>query len=209
MQEYILQEWKQVSVAEIIAVIFAILQVLLAYRNNILTYPAGIVSTVLFTGIFIQSGLYADASLNVYYFVMSIYGWILWRRNVSQQSKPVSHANGRELITAIAIVVVAFVFLFFILKYFTDSVVPMGDACVSAFAWSGMWLMAKRKIENWILLNVSNALAVPLLFYKHLPLTAMLTIFLFIVAVFGYFRWKRIILEEKEKAKDFLKNLEG
>jgi len=70
--------------------------------------------------------------------------------------------------------------------------VPAWDAWVSATAWAGMWLLAKRKVENWILLNISNAFAVPLLLYKSLPLYAVLTVILFVVACFGYFDWRRI-----------------
>jgi nicotinamide mononucleotide transporter len=83
------------------------------------------------------------------------------------------------------------------LKYYTDSTVPYWDAWVSATAWAGMWLLAKRKIENWILLNISNAFAIPLLFHKNLPLYALLTLFLFIVAVQGYFKWNKILKQEK------------
>jgi nicotinamide mononucleotide transporter len=72
------------------------------------------------------------------------------------------------------------------------------DAWVSATAWAGMWLLAKRKIENWILLNISNAFAIPLLFYKQLPLYALLTAFLFIVAVLGYFDWMKILKQKNE-----------
>jgi nicotinamide mononucleotide transporter len=77
--------------------------------------------------------------------------------------------------------------------------VPAFDAFVSATAWAGMWLLAKRKLENWILLNISNAVAIPLLFYKGLSLYALLTVFLFVIAIQGYFKWKRII-DEKEQS---------
>jgi nicotinamide mononucleotide transporter len=79
--------------------------------------------------------------------------------------------------------------LFGVLHTFTDSATPLWDAGVSAFAYSGMWLLARHRVENWIWLNVSNALAIPLYVVKGLPLTAGLTIFYFIVAIFGYFRW--------------------
>jgi nicotinamide mononucleotide transporter len=69
--------------------------------------------------------------------------------------------------------------------------VPVWDAFVSATAWAGMWLLARRKVENWVFLNISNLFAVPLLFYKKLPMFAVLTVFLFVVACFGYFDWKR------------------
>lgn len=204
MREYIVQEWQQTSGWEMIAVIFAIVQVLLAYKNSVLTYPAGIISTAIFTWIFgLKVGLYADASLNLYYFIMSVYGWIVWSRKKKGGEKThIAFSNKKEIAIATGIVVVAFGLLFVILKNYTDSQVPFGDAIVSAFAWSGMWLMARRKIENWIFLNISNAIAVPLLFYKHLPLTALLTVFLFTVAVFGYFNWRRTIRREKEN-RDF------
>ena len=104
--------------------------------------------------------------------------------------------NRKEWMTVAAIVIGGFIFLYLILANFTPSTVPFWDAFVSATAWAGMWLLAKRKIENWILLNISNAVAIPLLFYKHLILYAALTIFLFIVAVQGYFEWKKIIKNE-------------
>jgi len=88
---------------------------------------------------------------------------------------------------------VGFVVLYMVLMRFTDSTVPIWDAWVSATAWAGMWLLAKRKIENWVLLNISNAFAIPLLAYKGLHLYALLTLFLFIVALLGFFEWKRII----------------
>ena len=81
----------------------------------------------------------------------------------------------------------------------TDSDVPYWDAVVCAFAWAGMWLMAKRKIENWIYLNISNLISVPLLIYKELYIYAGLTAFLFAVAVSGYIKWKKIIAQKRDK----------
>src|SRR5690606_17684400 len=95
--------------------------------------------------------------------------------------------------TVIGIVVGAFAILYFFLIYVTDSDVPIWDAWVSCTAWAGMWLLARRKIENWILLNISNAFAIPLLIHKDLYLFALLTTFLFIVAIFGYLKWARIM----------------
>ena len=88
-----------------------------------------------------------------------------------------------------------------ILKNFTTSNVPVWDAWVSSTAWAGMWLLAKRKVENWILLNISNLFAIPLLWYKHLIMFSALTLFLFIVAIFGYFVWLAILKKEKAAEK--------
>lgn len=199
--QYIAIEWQNTSWIEVMGVFFAVCEVLLAYKNKIWLYPAGIISTSIYIWIFVQPSvkLYADASLNIYYLAMSIYGWIFWsRRNAKQEEiVKVSRASQKELQAAIGIVTIAFILLYLVLNHWTDSNTPVWDAFVSATAWAGMWLLAKRKIENWILLNISNATAIPLLFYKHLPLTALLTAFLFIVAVLGYLKWNRIIKKEK------------
>ncbi|RYD70890.1 MAG: nicotinamide riboside transporter PnuC, partial [Sphingobacteriales bacterium] len=86
----------------------------------------------------------------------------------------------------------------FILVKFTNSDVPILDAFIASTAWAGMWLLAKRKIENWIFLNISNIIAIPLKFHKNLPLMAMLTIFLFIVAIFGFLEWRKIYRQQNK-----------
>jgi nicotinamide mononucleotide transporter len=131
--------------------------------------------------------------------VMSVYGWWYWIRKKFLPPVKISYCNRMEWVTVILIVLGAFVLLAGLLKYgtpllhnyLTPSTVPFWDAWVSATAWAGTWLLARRKIENWILLNISNAFAIPLLMYKQLPMFAVLTLFLFIVAVAGYFQWRR------------------
>jgi nicotinamide mononucleotide transporter len=175
------------------AVILGVAQVLLAKSNNIWLYPAGIISSVLFVWVFIGAMLYAESALNAYYVIMSVYGWWYWARKKTKPLVPITCSNQKEKLIAATIVVTGTLTVWWVLLNFTKSNVPFWDALVSATAWAGMWLLARRKIENWILLNISNAFAVPLLFYKHLPLSALLTVFLFIIAVLGYFKWKRII----------------
>lgn len=198
--DYFLLQWQQVHFLEIIAVAFSITEVLLSYRNNVMLYPAGIISCGLFIYLMSRSGLYAESILSVYYLVMSIYGWYTWmQRTKRSESLPITVCSSRDWYSVAGICIAAFVILFFTLKTWTDSTVPYMDAFVSATAWAGMWLLARRKLENWILLNISNIVAIPLLFHKGMPLTALLTIFLFTVAVFGYFRWKKILKETNRK----------
>ena len=139
--------------------------------------------------------LYAESALNVYYVIMSIYGWWYWARKKTKPLVPITRTNQKEKLIVAIIVVAGTLTIWWVLANFTRSDVPFWDALVSATAWTGMWLLARRKIENWILLNISNAFAVPLLFYKHLPLSALLTVFLFTIAVLGYLKWKRIVQE--------------
>jgi len=181
-----------------IGVICGVVQVLLAKANNPLLYPFGIASILVTVYVLYDAGLYAELLLNLYYLIMSLYGWAHWIRRKGATPVKAAYATRREWSITAAIVVVGFPVLYYALVHFTDSTVPAWDAWVSATAWAGMWLLAKRKIENWILLNISNAFAIPLLAYKELHLYALLTLFLFIVAIFGYVEWKRIISREQE-----------
>jgi len=191
-----MQQVAQTSWIEWLAVGFSVAEVLLARANKVALYPAGIVATLLSVYLFITSGLYAESLLNGYYIIMSIYGWWYWVKKNDKPPVPITFTSKKEWATVFCIVAGGFIVLYITLKNFTPSTVPLCDAFVSATAWAGMWLLAKRKVENWILLNISNAVAIPLLFYKHLALYAALTIFLFIVAVQGYFQWKRLVKKE-------------
>ncbi len=160
-------------------------------------YPFGIASIIITAYVLYDAGLYAELLLNIYYLVMSIYGWVYWKTGGDKKSVQAAYSDNKDWLITVLIVAAGFPVLYYALVHFTDSTVPAWDAWVSATAWAGMWLLAKRKIENWILLNISNAFAIPLLAYKGLHLYAALTLFLFIVAVFGYFQWKRIIAREQ------------
>lgn len=197
MLTFVAGQWQQISWIEKTAVGFGVAEVLLSYRNNILLYPAGIISCCLSIFLLAESKLYADSALNIYYFIMSIWGWMQWvKRTKTSHHLPITSANRNDWRIVSTISIGGFALIFLILKRFTDSTVPVMDAFVTATAWAGMYLLAKRKVENWLLLNVSNIVAIPLLFYKGLPLYAILTIVLFIVAVFGYFKWRKIMQEE-------------
>jgi len=197
-------EWVQAFVVQLqavpllewIGVAFGVAEVLLARANKIALYPCGIIAVVISTYIFFNAGLYAESALNLYYFIMSMYGWWFWKRRKNHAAPAISRSTKQDWIITVAIVVTAFVLLYTVLVNFTDSTVPVADAWVSATAWAGMWLLAKRKIENWMLLNISNAFAVPLLLYKQLPLYAGLTLFLFIIAVLGYIDWNKKIKQQ-------------
>ena len=184
------------SLWEWIAVLLGVAEVLLAKVNNIWLYPTGIVGTVIGIYILMIAGLYAESALSVYYIVMSVYGWIHWIKKRNVAPVKITWATQKEWIITILIVVVGWVVFYVLLKRFTTSNVPVWDAWVSSTAWAGMWLLARRKIENWILLNVSNLFAIPLLCYKHLIMFAALTLFLFIVAIFGFFDWWAILKKE-------------
>jgi nicotinamide mononucleotide transporter len=201
-QELLRLFWQQVKETDLLqwlAVWLGVAEVLLARVNNIWLYPAGIAGTLLSIWILQQSGLFAEALLNVYYVIMSVYGWWHWIKKRDQPQVVISRCTRRDWFIVLAIVTGSFALLYALLALYTPSTVPFWDAWVSATAWAGMWLLAQRKLENWLLLNISNLFAIPLLFYKQLPMFALLTIFLFVVAVFGYYDWRRQV-KKRESA---------
>ena len=190
------QEIVQTGWLQWFAVALGVAEVLFARANKVWLYPTGIASILLTVYLFFQSGLYAECALNGYYLVMSIYGWWYWSKKKNHAIVRITRCNSREWVIVLIIALPGFLLLAFLLKNFTQSTVPYWDAFVSSTAWAGMWLLARRKIENWILLNISNAFAIPLLFYKNLPLYAVLTIFLFVIAILGWIDWNRILAKE-------------
>lgn len=186
--------------AEIVAVFFGVASVLLAKGNNVLLYPTGIVSTGIYIYLLAKAGLYAESALNGYYLVMSIYGWALWQRGRENENpRAITRNTRRDWIITISIVGAGWIILYTALSTFTNSDVPKWDAIVSATAWAGMWLLAKHKLENWILLNISNFIAIPLFVHKGIPFTALLTLFLFIVAIFGFLQWSKSYREQQRR----------
>lgn len=190
------------TLLEYLAVGFGVSEVLLAKKNNIWLYPTGIISILLSMYLLLDAKLYAEILLSMYYLIMSVYGWIIWGRRIgNKQMLNVSWTTKNELYTALGISIGAYFVLYYALVHFTNSDVPIFDAFVSSTAWAGMWLLARRKIENWIFLNISNMVAIPLLIHKDLAMMAVLTIILFIVAIFGFSDWKKIYKRNESLAE--------
>ena len=192
----------ETSVLEWIAIVAAVAEVLLARANNVLLYPTGLISTCIYTYLFLRPStkLYADAILNIYYFAMSIYGWALWITKKQGKSLSITRSTNKDIILILILSLAGWAILYALLTVifpmlfpsYKASDVAVWDAFISATAWVGMWLLAKRRLENWVVLNISNIVAIPIYLYKEMPFTAALTLFLFIVAIFGYFEWKKI-----------------
>jgi nicotinamide mononucleotide transporter len=198
------EQLQQTTLLEWLAVILGVAEVLWARVNNVWLYPAGIAGTLIGIYLLLIAGLYAESALNVYYLVMSIYGWIFWLSKNGKQEVKISWCNKREWTITLLIVFAGWAILYVLLKEFTTSNVPFWDSFASATAWAGMWLLARRKIENWVLLNISNLVAIPLLFYKKLPMLALLTLFLFVIAFWGYFDWAAIYKKENQEREPVL-----
>ena len=179
---------------EFIAVIFGIVSVVYSRMENILVYPTGLVNTILYTYFnFFWWGLYAEGSLNFYYTIMSIYGWVLWTRRDKSSSRKlrISTSSSREWMIAIIFFFACWAILYFILEKYTDSSVPWGDSFASASAYTGMWLMARKKLENWIWWILTNIASIPLYFYKGAVFTSVQYLVFLILAILGFITWRK------------------
>src|SRR5664279_5868468 len=154
MQQIISQFLKdihQTGWLEFIAVVTGIASVIFSRKENILVYPVGMISTGIFIFLYITHGLYADASVNFYYTVMSIIGWVMWSKKTDgKKALIITASTKKDWRNSILFFTVFWVVLYGILSGFTDSTVPIADSFTSAAAFTGMWLMNKKKLENWI-----------------------------------------------------------
>src|SRR5450432_1013080 len=181
---------------EFIAVITGIASVIFSRRENILVYPVSMISTGMFVPLYIVHGLYADASVNLYYTVMSIIGWIMWSRKTDgKKYLTVTASSKRDWGNSFLFFIVCWIILYFLLHRFTDSTVPVADSFTSAAAFTGMWLMNKKKLENWTWWIITDLASLPLNFYKHLVFTSFQYLVFLILAVMGYITWRKKIID--------------
>ncbi len=177
-----------------IGVVFTILSVWYSKRENILVYPTGLIATGIYVYILLVYSLLGDMLINAYYFAMSIIGWYLWTRKVDDTHfVPITKTTPKEKQWSALLFLGALVFVFLI-YYFTgryDTWTAYVDTITTAIFFVGMWLMAKKKLENWIYWIIGDIITVPLYWYKGLIFSSLLFAILTIIAIYGYKSWKR------------------
>ncbi len=188
-------------ILEIIAVIFGFLSVWYSKQNKIWVFPTGMISTVIFVYLLLKWELLGDMMINAYYFVMSVYGWYIWTRKVdATHVTPISRMTSQENKIAIAIFVTTLVFVYIVYVSFDKwtNWVAYVDTITTAIFFVGMWLMAKRKIENWIFWIIGDIISVPLYLYKGFTFTSFQYLGFTFIAIFGYLAWKRNLDSTKQ-----------
>ncbi len=188
-------------ILELTAIFFGLLSVIFSARNNILVYPTGLVSTFIFVYLMYTADLYGDMIINAYYFYMSVYGWLLWSKKDKNDgnSLKISGVTAKDnvnsgLIFIISVIFVSAVFIGFGKFTYWWAYV---DTFITGLFFIGMWLLAKRKLQNWLYLIAGDIIAIPLFFYKGLIFTGFFTILLTVIAIFGFFTWRKILRSEK------------
>ena len=181
-------------ILEIIAVFFGFLSVWFSKQNKIWVFPTGMISTSIFVYLLLKWGLLGDMMINGYYFIMSVYGWYVWTRKIDDtQVTPISKINFKEKKISVAIFFATLLFVFVIYKTFDkwSDWVAYADTITTAIFFVGMWLMAKRKIENWIFWIIGDIISVPLYLYKGFTFTSFQYLGFTFIAIFGYLAWKK------------------
>lgn len=168
-----------------------------ARKNNVLVYPTGIIGVLIAAYLYFFDSnppLYADASLNIYYFLMSVYGWYNWvqKKDATHYTYPVKWCTRPQLGFGILLFLFFWAVIYFVLARFTDSNTPVLDSLVSSSAITAMWWMAKRKVENWLAWIFSNIIAIPLNFYKHFYLFTLMYVLFLAMAWWGFAEWKKM-----------------
>lgn len=194
--EKLISNIQQTGWKEWVSTITQIASVWFARKNNVLVYPTGIIGVLLAAWLYFFDShppLYADGTLNIYYFIMSVYGWYNWmqKKDAAHFTYPISWCTKKELSAGLMLFLVAWGIIYFTLLKITDSNTPILDSLVSSTAVVAMWWMAKRKIENWLGWIISNIVAIPLNFYKEFYLFTLMYVLFLVLAVWGFFEWKK------------------
>jgi nicotinamide mononucleotide transporter len=187
---------RQTSLLEYIAVFAGIASVWFSKKENILVYPIGLINTIIYIYLSLKGHLFGEASVNLYYTVMSIYGWILWtRRNEKKEhTLHIRFSSIKEWAYQLLFFVFFFIAIYFALQYlksdFAPGAIPWADAFASASAYTGMWLMTRKKVESWIWWIITNIASIPLYFVKGYVFTSVYYFVLLILAVYGLIEWR-------------------
>jgi nicotinamide mononucleotide transporter len=179
---------------EIVAFVLALAMVLFNIRVNPLGWPLAIVSSLLYFALFWNSRLYGDASLQIFFAMVALWGWWQWLRGTQADGSAlrVRRLGARGRWVALAALVVAWPATGAFLKHFTDTDVPWWDAFPTAASVIGQWLLARKYVENWPTWIAVNVVAVALFAYKGLWLTVILYTVFVGLSVLGWRAWARL-----------------
>jgi nicotinamide mononucleotide transporter len=182
---------------EYVAVFAGIGSVWYSRAENILVYPVGLINTIIYVIISVKGSLFGEASVNIYYTIMSIIGWYMWTQKDTKQQVVlhITNSSKKEWLQQLAFFLFFYILIYLVLTYFKrqfyEGVIPWADAFASATAFTGMWLMTKKKTESWYWWIATNIASIPLYFVKHYVFTSVYYVVLLVMAVFGLLEWMK------------------
>jgi nicotinamide mononucleotide transporter len=206
MIEFFLNGYKNASttqiVLEFVAFVFGILSVWFAKKENILVYPTGLIATIITSYLLWIAGYLGDMMINGYFTIMSIYGWYYWAKNGTETNDlPITRTDKKEKIIGIALFFITIFVVFGIYNFFDYKIEKDNyiDIVASGIFFTGMWYMAKKKIENWTLWILGDLIVTPLYAYRGLGMLSLQYLIFTILAVSAYLEWKKILDNSAEQ----------
>ncbi len=187
--EFLQNHWLDITTT-----LLGLAYILLEYRASVWMWVVGFVMQSLGIVLYYQKGLYADCGMEFYYLAMTVYGFFAWMRHSKQKKDlPIRHMPKRTAFVWLGLGLIIWAFIYFVLSRFTNSNVPVADAFTTALSIVGIWALARKYLEQWFVWIVVDVVTCALYFYKDIPFKASLYGFYVIIAVFGYFKWKRMM----------------
>lgn len=198
--------WISENYIELIGAVLGIAYIFFSIRQSILTWPVGLLTSALYVWVFFVSKLYADMGLQLYYVVISVYGWYEWLKenpDSNDEQLKISRINLKLGVILFLIGIVLFALIWFILENYTDSPVPVADAFATSLSIVATWMLARKILEHWLVWIFVDAFSIGLFFYKGLMPTVILFVVYTFMAFAGYIEWKKNLLEELNPNPDF------
>lgn len=184
---------------EIAGVLVGLVYLYLEYKASIWLWAASIVMPAIYIFVYYDAGFYADMGINIYYLIAGLYGWVLWvLKGTKEKPMPITNTPKREIAPLILIAAVCFAAIAAILVNFTDSDVPYGDSFTTALSIVGMWMLARKYVQQWLVWIVVDVACAALYIYKGLYPTAALYALYSVIAIAGYFKWKKLMTQQNE-----------
>ena len=195
MTDFIIAHW-----LDIVTTILGLAYILLEFRASIWMWVVGFVMQALGIVLYYQKGLYADCGMEFYYLSMTIYGYWRWVRGTStKQALPIRHFPKKLIAPWLLIIAIVWATIYWLLVTFTNSNVPVADSFTTALSIVGIWALAHKYLEQWFIWIAVDVVTSVLYFYKDIPFKASLYALYVVIAVFGYFKWRRELSPKSEK----------
>ena len=202
MFEFLFDQYKYASttqiVLEFLAFVFGIASVFFAKKENILVYPTGLVTTVITVYLLYQAKYFADMTMNIYYSVMSVYGWYKWTSKSNGPDLEITRTTHREKVIGVLLFIATALITYLVYKFFDYKLeIPNYiDIFTSGLFFTAMWYMALKKIENWTLWIIGDCIVVPLFAYRGLWMLSLQYLIFTILAIMAYLEWKRTLQQK-------------
>ena len=202
MIDFFISQYKNASSlqigADFIAFCFGIMSVYFAKKENIWVYPTGLVSTLITVYLLYQAAYFADMTMNIYYSIMSIYGWYRWIPNAQLPGLKISRTTLQEKFIGFGLFVLTMIITYLVYVFFEYKLeIPNYiDIFTSGIFFTAMWYMALKKIENWTLWIIGDCIAVPLFAYRGLGMLSLQYFIFSIMAIVAYLSWRTYLAKK-------------